>query len=297
MSQHEPVWEMAEAFGRDVCETPIQLQLFVTTRCNRCCPWCIEKYNMAWPFVPDDERFLQSLSLVFDELNQKHLGYNVVMTGGEPTENEGLSLKVIEQCARKMPAVTDCVRRPKGIKTRQYKVGLNTNGDRDSKLYRCTRFDYIDVDFIDKMYPADKFSSARPVRLQTVYRSSVFPNGPASVVGFVTEALDAGYDSVVFRECWGEHGDRCPILGVEREVAKNRDFQFLEYRSNQYDLWVKYSYRGHDVYFKRQDLGMQHLYERANQGKIVSLVVWPDGRVTKSWEHEDVILRIEEKQE
>ena len=276
-------------FGKEIYKTPLQIQLVVTPRCNRSCPWCIEKENMRRKYVEDDARYLDSLCKLLMELNAGGTPYNIVVTGGEPAMNEVLVLQILACCQQLMPCVTTCQASDNQRKVRTFKLGINSNGDRASPIYRHGRLDYVDISFIDEMRDAGRYSKDKPVRLQTVYRASWFGGSVKEARRFISEAICRGYDSVLFRQLVGDDVDKRDIFEIERRVSRCSDFEYQGYQINVYDLWVKYKHQGHDVYFKSQNLDAQRVFERCNRDRVCSVIIWPDGRATKSWDYENVL--------
>ena len=282
---------MVQIFGYEICKTPLQIQLVITERCNRRCVWCIERENMSRFYKPNDKLYLKNLRCVLNQLGDQRIPANVVLTGGEPTLNLDLALGCLDICKEVMPAVVECFSSDSNKPVKGNKVGINSNGDQNSPLYNHSRLNYIDISFIDTMRSAQTYNGQGiPIRLQTTYRKSVFAMGLESVVSFIDEAITKGYDDILFRQLVGEDKERLDIFAMEKEVFSSSEFRCLDYQINVYDLWTKYAYKNHDVYFKRQDLDAQLLFERMNRGKICSLVFWPDGKLTKSWDYSNELF-------
>lgn len=279
-----------KVFGLKVYKTPLQIQLFTTARCNRKCEWCIERENMLRSYNDLQNQFLANLRKVVDELNKKEIPYNVVITGGEPTVNESLVREILNLCDKTMPKVALCRSSDSKRPTRAFKVGINSNGDNPaSPIYGHPRLDYIDISFIDTMRGAKNYSSDKRVRLQSVCRKSIFST-TESVIHFIDLAVDNGYESVLFRQMVGDHLDKKNVFELEREIAEMKAFAFQDYQVNVYDLWVRYLYRNRSIYFKRQDLDAQRVFERINRQNISSLVFWPNGTITKSWDFSNQLV-------
>jgi len=271
-------------FNCAIYKTPLQIQLITTSKCNRRCEWCIEKENMQRKYDECGDKYIGNLCLLLTELNNNKIPYNIVLTGGEPTVNERLVLRILEVCEELMPETHRCHSSDNHKETKAYKLGINSNGDdAASPIYKHARLNYIDISFIDRMRMAGEYNENKPIRLQTVYRKSVFAD-IKSVMQFINSAIDCGYDSILFRQLIGEHPDKKDIFGLEKEISGMEQFAFRDYQINVYDLWVQYLYRNRHVYFKRQDLNAQVLFERINRENISSLVIWPDGTITKSWD-------------
>jgi len=272
-------------FNHKIYKTPLQIQLLTTKLCNRKCAWCIEKGAMSKNYSNNTKRYMENLKTLLLEL--KHLGIsaNVILTGGEPTLNEDLALNLLDTCGDLMPkSVYLKNEMPEGNK-----VGINSNGDNDSLIFKHPRLDYINISFIDKMYPAQKYNASVPVRLQTVCRKTIFNKGFKSIQHFIKKAIKEGYDSVCFRQLVGDSIDKLDVFTLEEEASYAHNWKYMSYKIDAYDLWVKYIYQNHLVCFKRQDLSSQRVLER-RYGGICSVVFWPDGKVTKSWNYEDALL-------
>lgn len=281
---------MMKLFGCEIYKTPLQIQLFTTSRCNRKCEWCIEKNNMLIKYNQNNNKYIKNLRRLLLDLNKNKIPYNIVITGGEPTLNESLVLKILDVCKEIMPPTIKCYSSDNHKKTKAYKLGINSNGDNNSPIYKHDRLNYIDISFIDVMRNAKSYNKNKPIRLQTVYRKSVFGTGPESVIRFIDKAIKYNYDSILFRQLVGKHPDKNDIFELENAISKNKNFVYQDYQINVYDLWVKYKYKNHDIYFKRQDTNAQQLFERINHKNISSIVFWPNGKITKSWNYKNKLI-------
>ena len=273
-----------ELMGCQIWKVPLQIQIFTTGKCNKECSWCIEKDNMHRDIICKDELLMCNLEALLKKLNKKNIPYNIVITGGEPTLVSTKVIKILDLCREVMPKPSTCMidNRNKDI----YTVGINSNGDnQDSLIFKQDRLDYIDITYIDNIRKAEVYNKNIPIRLQTVYRHSIFGDNSKKIIKFINNAIEYGYESVMFREIAEQHKDSKDILKLENEISQKESFEFVDHKKNYYDLWIKYKYKNIFVFFKKQDLPAQRLLERINYNNITSLVLWPDGRVTKSWNY------------
>jgi organic radical activating enzyme len=280
---------MKKLFNTKICKLPLQIQLFTTSECNRNCSWCIEKENCQYKWGINNKLFLKSLRLLLWECRMENIPFNVVITGGEPLvkSNENLLTSILEDCCYIMPKEDICYSSDTQKPVRCFKIGINTNGDFQKGILYHNRLSYVDITYIDKLKKANEYlyfnEENKHIRLQTIYRKSVFPTIKECKL-FIDKCIKYKYASILFRELVGEHSEKVNILEIENEISKDSDFKFKDYQINPYDLWVKYIYKNKEIYFKKQNLEVQRLYERFNMDKITSIVIFPDGIIRKSWD-------------
>jgi hypothetical protein len=265
-------------FGREICELPLQVQIVVTNKCNRSCDWCIEKENMRREYIPDEELFLKKLSSLMMALRMCHIPFNVVLTGGEPSFDIQFLDEIIDICYKK-PAPLKMVS-SRGYSTRAYKLGLNTNGYKSSEGFN--KLDYLDYTYMGYLPPALQLGHAN-VRCQTCYRQELFVN-IKGIQELIEESMDLGYSEILFRKTVN-YWDSPSVVALWDELS-HRGLEYREARFNAYDTSIKCEYRGHPIYFKIQNLETQRAWEYVNRDKITSIVMWPDAKITKSWNYD-----------
>lgn len=263
--------------GREICELPLQVQIVVTNKCNRSCDWCIEKENMKRYYSFNKDNFLTKLRSLVIALQMCHVPYNIVLTGGEPSTEIQFLDEIIDICYKKPGPVKMVSTR--GYPTRAYKLGLNTNGYKSSQGFN--KLDYLDYTYIDHLPPISQLGHSN-VRCQTCYRTELFCNAE-EVRELINESIQLGYSEILFRKIVN-YKDSPSVIELMKKFL-SWGLEYREARFNVYDTSIKCEYKDHPVYFKIQNLETQRAWEYANKDKITSIVMWPDAKITSSWDY------------
>ena len=210
---------------------------------------------------------------------KKSIPYNVVITGGEPCLSTDRLAHIVSAIKDNILSIID-ITSTDGRKTKAYKIGLNTNGDFPipSKIYK--QLTYIDITYNGTLINPNGFPNPR---LQTCYRKELFINDD-TIIELIDSARQIGYSDLLFRETIN-YIDNPSVFDLMFRLQDKLNLKLIDTQFNVYDTWLFFDYKGFHVYFKKQNLELQRIWEIVNKDNICSLVVWSDGKITKSWDY------------